>query len=159
KMAKQEWFFSKNGQQHGPVGSQRLKELASTGTIAPTDLIWREGMAEWQPASKIRDLFSTKSQEKQNSTSATQGTKSVKRPKSAETNDKPSRPQVISEPAKTNKLWIVALAGGGVLLMLFCGCLGLIGLLAPDKNHSANNVDHGKDVTADAGIRRVPQQV
>ena len=53
-----EWYYSKDGQQHGPVSASVLKNLAKTGNLLPTDLIWKEGMAEWKPASNIKGLFS-----------------------------------------------------------------------------------------------------
>ena len=52
-----EWRYSKNGQQHGPVTSSQLKELAAAGQIGANDLVWKDGMAEWTPASSIDGLF------------------------------------------------------------------------------------------------------
>ena len=53
-----EWHYSKDGQQHGPVSASDLKNLAKSGDLMPTDLIWKEGMAEWKPASNVKGLFS-----------------------------------------------------------------------------------------------------
>ncbi len=53
-----EWHYSKDGQQHGPVSASDLKNLAKSGDLLPTDLIWKEGMAEWKPASNVKGLFS-----------------------------------------------------------------------------------------------------
>ncbi len=52
-----EWHYAKGGSRLGPVASQRLKELAIAGELVPTDLIWKEGMAEWRPASTLKGLF------------------------------------------------------------------------------------------------------
>ena len=52
-----EWFYAENDQQHGPVTIEQLTELFAAGTLTPTDLVWREGMAEWLPASRMVDLF------------------------------------------------------------------------------------------------------
>jgi len=41
----------------GPVPSQRLKELAASGELSPNDLVWKEGLAEWKPASTLKGLF------------------------------------------------------------------------------------------------------
>lgn len=54
-----EWHYSNGGQQHGPVSAADLKALAKSGNLLPTDLIWKEGMAEWKPASNVKGLFST----------------------------------------------------------------------------------------------------
>lgn len=53
-----EWHYSKEGQQHGPVSASVLKNLVKSGDLLPTDLIWKEGMAEWKPASNVKGLFS-----------------------------------------------------------------------------------------------------
>ena len=51
------WFYSIKGQKQGPVESSRLRELAQQGGLSPTDMVWREGMAEWIAASKVKGLF------------------------------------------------------------------------------------------------------
>jgi|GEM_PF-2056418 len=51
-MAK-EWHYAIDGEKHGPVTSQQLKELAASGDIQPTDLVWTSG--NQQAAS--RDCF------------------------------------------------------------------------------------------------------
>lgn len=53
-----EWHYSKDGKQHGPVTASDLKNLAKSGVLLPTDLIRKEGMAEWTPASNAKGLFS-----------------------------------------------------------------------------------------------------
>lgn len=52
-----EWYYERNGQQHGPVIVEKLKELAASGQLQPADLVWREGMAEWAQARKVKGLF------------------------------------------------------------------------------------------------------
>jgi hypothetical protein len=52
-----DWFYSKGGQQQGPVNSADLKKLAREGQIQPDDLVWQEGMAEWAKASRVKGLF------------------------------------------------------------------------------------------------------
>lgn len=52
-----QWYYASNGQKHGPVSGIALKGLASNGQIAVTDLVWREGMPEWTPASRVKGLF------------------------------------------------------------------------------------------------------
>ena len=44
-MAK-EWYYTKSGQQQGPIGGSELKQLAASGKLSPSDLVWREGLAE-----------------------------------------------------------------------------------------------------------------
>ncbi len=45
------WYYALNGQQSGPVSEQQLMQLAAAGTIQAGTLIWRDGMADWQPLS------------------------------------------------------------------------------------------------------------
>ena len=56
-----EWFYSKNGEQLGPVSSSQLRRMAENGELQPSDLIWREGLAAWIPASKLAGLRFTTS--------------------------------------------------------------------------------------------------
>src|SRR5687767_935138 len=43
------WFYANAGQQVGPVTDAEFDQLLRDGTIQSTTLVWREGMAEWQP--------------------------------------------------------------------------------------------------------------
>ena len=52
-----QWYYSKNNQRQGPVSSEQLKQLAATGQLQPSDLVWKEGMAQWAAASSIKGLF------------------------------------------------------------------------------------------------------
>ena len=58
RSARDVWFFSRDGQQSGPLTYRDLKEKADEGVLRPrTDLIWKEGMAEWRPIGEIEGLF------------------------------------------------------------------------------------------------------
>ena len=48
------WFYALGGQQHGPVDDGQLDALAAAGTITPDTLVWREGLANWQPLRQAR---------------------------------------------------------------------------------------------------------
>ena len=52
-----EWHYSRGNEQHGPVSSAQLKEMATAGQLQPTDLIWKDGMPGWVAAGKIKGLF------------------------------------------------------------------------------------------------------
>lgn len=45
------WYYALNGQQKGPVSEQDIMQLVSSGTINASTLIWRDGLADWQPVS------------------------------------------------------------------------------------------------------------
>ena len=53
------WKCRIDGQEHGPLNTEQLRQLAQTGKLEPTDLIWREGLPNWVPASKAKGLFPT----------------------------------------------------------------------------------------------------
>jgi hypothetical protein len=57
-MAITEWHYTINGQPAAvPVNAAQLKQLAESGQLKPTDLVWQEGMLEWAPAGSIKGLF------------------------------------------------------------------------------------------------------
>jgi GYF domain 2 len=52
-----EWYYAKDNQQLGPIPASQLKQLATSGQLSPDDLVWKEGMAEWSPAGRVKGLF------------------------------------------------------------------------------------------------------
>ncbi|MBM4195373.1 MAG: DUF4339 domain-containing protein, partial [Gemmatimonadetes bacterium] len=50
-----DWFYSDAGQQKGPVTSEQLSQLVAQGVIRADTLVWRDGMAAWQPYSQVSD--------------------------------------------------------------------------------------------------------
>ena len=61
----QEWFYIKDGQQHGPFTSIEFKRLAKKGTIQPVDLVKTGEMKKWKAANVVKGLFSGKPVERQ----------------------------------------------------------------------------------------------
>ncbi len=51
------WFYSRNGQQTGPVPFEELQRLAKSGELQPTDLIWQQGSPDWALAQTNLALF------------------------------------------------------------------------------------------------------
>lgn len=51
-----EWFYIKNGEQVGPFSQEELLNKKNSGEVAPTDMVWREGMAEWQPIQQVAEF-------------------------------------------------------------------------------------------------------
>jgi hypothetical protein len=50
------WYYSKNGMQLGPLSTEELSGKANGGEVLPSDLIWREGMADWLPLSQVPEF-------------------------------------------------------------------------------------------------------
>lgn len=46
-----DWYYAFGGGQKGPVDEEEFQRLVQQGTITPETLVWREGMASWQPYS------------------------------------------------------------------------------------------------------------
>jgi len=55
------WHYSQDGRQLGPISEGELKQLVATGRLRPTDLVWQEGMSDWQTAQTVAGLFPPKS--------------------------------------------------------------------------------------------------
>jgi TM2 domain-containing membrane protein YozV len=53
----QEWYYSIDGDRQGPVAGAELKKLAEAGKLKSSDLVWKDGMADWVPAKSIKGLF------------------------------------------------------------------------------------------------------
>lgn len=51
-----EWYYAKHGKQEGPVSLAALRDKFKSGEISPTDLVWKEGMAEWTAASNVPEV-------------------------------------------------------------------------------------------------------
>jgi len=56
-MAEVQWWYARDDEQLGPLSPGELRRLAVSGGLAPTDLVWRDGMNEWAPAARIKGLF------------------------------------------------------------------------------------------------------
>ena len=56
-MTEIQWWYAQGDQQLGPVSPAELRQLATSGTLTPADLVWREGMPQWAPAAKVKGLF------------------------------------------------------------------------------------------------------
>lgn len=53
-----EWYYLIDGEQIGPVPAADLKELADSGVLQPSDLVWKDGMPDWKPAAQVPGLLS-----------------------------------------------------------------------------------------------------
>jgi hypothetical protein len=52
------WFFTREGEQLGPVTFSELRVKALEGRLNPRlDMVWTKGMAEWKVSGEIEDLF------------------------------------------------------------------------------------------------------
>lgn len=50
------WHLAKGGQKLGEFTSQQLADKGTAGEITSDMVVWREGMAGWQPVAKVKGL-------------------------------------------------------------------------------------------------------
>jgi hypothetical protein len=48
-----DWFYALGNEQRGPVSAAELRALFDSGQISGENLVWQEGMSEWQPLSTV----------------------------------------------------------------------------------------------------------
>jgi hypothetical protein len=52
------WYYARDGQQNGPVALAELQRMAAAGLLDPRkDMVWTEGMGDWQPAGGVEGIF------------------------------------------------------------------------------------------------------
>jgi uncharacterized RDD family membrane protein YckC len=47
------WYYANAGQQVGPISDADFDGLVRAGTVKSDTLVWREGMANWEPYAKV----------------------------------------------------------------------------------------------------------
>jgi hypothetical protein len=52
-----QWYYTRNRQPIGPVSFAQLQQLAGSGQLDATDLVWQEGMPGWTPANTVVGLL------------------------------------------------------------------------------------------------------
>jgi uncharacterized membrane protein YjgN (DUF898 family) len=49
----QQWYYSQDGQQQGPVSFEKIRQLQAAGTLTTLSLVWNAGLTEWTPLGAI----------------------------------------------------------------------------------------------------------
>lgn len=52
-----QWFYAQHGNQFGPVAWSELRQIADSGQLQSTDLVWSQGMGQWAPAHIVEGLI------------------------------------------------------------------------------------------------------
>lgn len=56
-MSDTQWYYADSQRQrHGPLPTAQLRELLAQGRMGADALVWREGMADWQPVHSVAEL-------------------------------------------------------------------------------------------------------
>ncbi|MDB5319605.1 MAG: domain containing protein [Phycisphaerales bacterium] len=54
----QQWYYTRGGgPQTGPIETDALRQLIATGNVTTQDLVWSEGMPDWQRAADVPTFF------------------------------------------------------------------------------------------------------
>ena len=51
------WYYAQGDAEKGPVTLSKIKSLIDNGRLSGDDLIWTEGMEDWQPAARVPGLL------------------------------------------------------------------------------------------------------
>ena len=51
------WFVILQGRQSGPFSMGEINSMISGGTVTSGSYVWKQGMADWLPASQIPELM------------------------------------------------------------------------------------------------------
>lgn len=51
-----QWYYTRSGQQLGPVSETELRALLASGQLTPGEFVFKEGMSDWAPASSIPEF-------------------------------------------------------------------------------------------------------
>jgi uncharacterized RDD family membrane protein YckC len=57
-MADDSWYYAQNNQQLGPVTLEALRGMVASGQLGAADLVWTQGMSQWQPARSVPEVGS-----------------------------------------------------------------------------------------------------
>jgi hypothetical protein len=129
-----EWYVARRGQdgnkRYGPVPLSQLRQLIDDGKVRGEDLIWREGMAQWQRADRCDDLFpppgrGTRDYPPDDRRGYAYGPGRGPRYGPEEDDDRPYRRRYPPPRSSSNGPIIGLVVGGGVLAILVLGCGGL----------------------------------
>lgn len=60
-MSERKWFYMNNQQKEGPIAESNLCQMVSKEILAPTVLVWTDGMTNWEPASTVLSISTSPS--------------------------------------------------------------------------------------------------
>lgn len=52
-----QWYVGRNGQKAGPYTTEQLRQLAVAGQLVASDLLWKQGLEQWVPMTKVKGLL------------------------------------------------------------------------------------------------------
>lgn len=95
-----QWFIARDGKQHGPVSDLELKKLVELQHLKGTDLLWRQGFADWRTAVSVFPTISDPRQPQPAAPAASAPAPAASSPVQPEPQSPaPSQPQAAPAPA------------------------------------------------------------
>jgi WD40 repeat protein len=137
-----EWFYAVSGVQRGPISFEELQDRAKSGEFGPADLVWTAGLAEWVPASSQPGLFGTAAP-----TSVPTRRPDPILPSTTAPDDEFAAPR--RRPTSSGSGLKIALFGGAaalVVIVIFCGILGVVLYANKDPNVRSWNLKSGSHI-------------
>ncbi len=125
------WYFTRDGKRFGPYTAAQLNQYAGSGQLLPTDLVWKEGMEGWKPASTVKGLFAAQQPPSKPAPlahpSSTPGNpfESLATPNTSPLTQAKNKWQGLNPKAKAGII-AGAVAVPLVLILLICGVVGLL---------------------------------
>ncbi len=55
-MSQREWYYASGNQPVGPISEEQMLELIRSGRVTPDNMVWTQGMPQWQRASEVEVL-------------------------------------------------------------------------------------------------------
>lgn len=105
-----QWFVLKKQRRIGPFTSEKLRRLAQTNKLLPTDMVSQAG-GSWVAAAEVRDLFPSVDKKKAATDTAATATISTTRPidTATSTDDTPATPSKTNETTSSGAAYPMAI--------------------------------------------------
>jgi len=116
-----DWYYAENNEQRGPVLEADLKGLLASNKVPADTLVWKEGMANWTPASQVASLSTAPATAVVSSAATTPNPTSVTPVTTSDIVGPPESLEVDADDAEKNKIF-------GIIA--YIGILCLVPLLA-----------------------------
>jgi hypothetical protein len=158
-----EWYYGKDGQQHGPIDEAALRAREARGDLGPDDLVWCEGMENWRPYREVLGANSPPPLEQERSAAAAEGEGSVPPAVFGSPYAPPKAGGVPSQAPPggpgNNSFAVVSLICGILSLTFFCLCGGIFlgipavifGHLSLNQLNAVDNRERGRGMAV-AGL-------
>jgi uncharacterized RDD family membrane protein YckC len=61
-IAGRDWYYVRGGTRAGPLSMDAVRGLIASGQLSADDMVWSDGMRDWQPAGNVSTFFSQEPQ-------------------------------------------------------------------------------------------------